>query len=393
MRMLSPLGIRIFIQRSAVKSSQSVIILGEMCRYPVNDDSDPLCMHVIHKSHEVLGISIAGGRCIVAGHLISPGGVIRMLHNGHQFHVVIPHALHIFGHGKGDLLVIEKLSSILRPLPGAHMNLIDVHGLFVCCLLVSCSHPVFILPCIMQLRYAGCIGRPYFRSKCIRIALHKDLTGLGTDLVFIDLPQKISGDKEFKDAGIIKLSHGITTSVPVIEISDNRNSFRIGRPYGKKRSLHAIHCHGMCTQLLVDPVMLTFIEPADVDGIDHRLKDIGIDICFFMSVFEFCFYLIGKVLCILQHHGEEALHPLGYKSIILLCIQVFDLYDLRVRKIHIDIYIIDTFVHSQYMMGILMTRMYQCIHLHPVDRKYCLSSCHLLYQSFPKTSISRLFLR
>ena len=58
-RMLSALRIRALIQWSSVESSQSVCILREMCRHPVNDDTDALRMHIIHKSHEVRGRTVA----------------------------------------------------------------------------------------------------------------------------------------------------------------------------------------------------------------------------------------------------------------------------------------------------------------------------------------------
>ena len=144
----------------------------------------------------------------------------------------------------------------------------------------------------------------------------------------------------------------------------------------------------MRAHFLIDLIMLSFIEEADVDGVDHRLEDVGIHIVLYMSVFELCLNLIGKALCIFQHNGEEALHSLGYQSVALFCLQVPDLYDLCIRQIYIYIYIIYAFMHTQDVMRILMTRLNQCIYLHPVDRKYCFSSSHSFTnpsQNLPKS--------
>ena len=157
--MLRPHGILALIERRTVKPSQSMGILGEMRRHPVNDHTDALMVHVIHKAHEVRRRTITGCRCVVAGHLISPGRIIGMFHDGHQLHIVITHFLHVFGKLKCDFLITEEFSSVLRTLPGTHVNLIDVHRLLVSGLLISFLHPFLILPGIMQLRYTGCICR------------------------------------------------------------------------------------------------------------------------------------------------------------------------------------------------------------------------------------------
>ena len=64
--------IEVLVQASAVKCTQPERIARKMSRYPVQDDSDALLMHVIHEIHEILRCAIPGGRRIVAGHLIAP---------------------------------------------------------------------------------------------------------------------------------------------------------------------------------------------------------------------------------------------------------------------------------------------------------------------------------
>jgi hypothetical protein len=63
----------------AVEQRQAVRIFREMARYPVDDDADAVLMAAIHKMPEFIRIAKAARRGEVAGHLVTPGTVKRML--------------------------------------------------------------------------------------------------------------------------------------------------------------------------------------------------------------------------------------------------------------------------------------------------------------------------
>src|SRR5699024_10634065 len=71
-------------------------------------------------------LPICGG--IVAGDLIAPGGLIGVLHNGQKFDMGVAHVLAVGGQLPGQLYEVEA-GAVFVALPGAGMDLIDIHGL------------------------------------------------------------------------------------------------------------------------------------------------------------------------------------------------------------------------------------------------------------------------
>ena len=105
-RMFASLRIRIFIERLPVKTCQSVQISWKMRRYPVKDHTDLMLMQIIYKIHKIFRCSVAGRRCVITGHLISPGSIQGMFHDRHQFHMCVSHIQHIVGDLFGQISVI-----------------------------------------------------------------------------------------------------------------------------------------------------------------------------------------------------------------------------------------------------------------------------------------------
>ena len=113
LRMLAHSGIGIFKQCLAVKICQTMGILWKMGRYPVQNDTDLIAMQHVDQICKILRCSVTGGRCIIAGYLIAPGAVKRMLCDSHQLHMSIPHILYVFCQLMSKLTVIVKSVFIL----------------------------------------------------------------------------------------------------------------------------------------------------------------------------------------------------------------------------------------------------------------------------------------
>src|SRR3954449_6371760 len=94
----SGIGRVIFV--SSVEIPETVFILREVGRHPVEDHADAVLMKLIDQPHEVLRRSKPGCWSEVARNLISPGTVEGMLHHGKEFDVSEAHLLHV-----GDKLV------------------------------------------------------------------------------------------------------------------------------------------------------------------------------------------------------------------------------------------------------------------------------------------------
>ena len=167
--MLSLSRIRILIKAGAVKLSQSEGVSREMCRYPVEDDTNLMFMQIIHKELKILCGTVTGSRCKIAGYLISPGTVKRMLRDTHQFHMGVTHILHVSGqfHRQLSVVIIAVLVLIGDGvlLPGTRMHLIDKHRILPHIKLTAVLHPFLITPLeVGNIRDHGGIVRPFFPS-------------------------------------------------------------------------------------------------------------------------------------------------------------------------------------------------------------------------------------
>ena len=145
-RMCSLSGIQMLIQTGSVKSGKAVGIPGEVRRHPVQNHADSRLMHLVHEIHEILRRAVSGSGRVIADHLIAPGTVEGMLHDGHQFNMGIPHLLHIGNDSRGQFPIIAVGSVVLRTLEGAQVQLIDADRRIAVVRLFPLLQPLLVLP-------------------------------------------------------------------------------------------------------------------------------------------------------------------------------------------------------------------------------------------------------
>ena len=133
----------IFIQGSPVIISQSVVIHGKMHRNKVKDDTDVVLMGIINQIFQFVRATVAGGRTVKAGLLISPGIIAGMFRKGHEFYIIVAVVLNIGDKRPGDF-GIGIPGSVFFGHPGAQMDFIDIQcGISA---VRSLCHPFGIFP-------------------------------------------------------------------------------------------------------------------------------------------------------------------------------------------------------------------------------------------------------
>ena len=167
--MLALLRVLILIALGSVKLVQPLLVLREMGRHPVHDDADVVLMELIDKVHEVLRCAVTGCGREIAGNLIAPGGVERILGDRHQFDVGVAHLLDIFDQLVRNLAVIEEFAVLILP-PRTEIDLIDIDRLADMVLQTALFHPRLVLPRIFsQLIETGSRLRTCLHMICVRI--------------------------------------------------------------------------------------------------------------------------------------------------------------------------------------------------------------------------------
>ena len=246
--------VKMLVQTRSVKCRKSEGIAREVCRYPVENDTNVILMHRIHKIAEVIRRSVTCCRCIIARYLIPPGLVKRMLHHRHQFYMGVAELFDVRSQHRSNLAVVIKFTSIVRFFPGAKMHFINRDRRFVALCDATLFHPVLVLPGIFsKVKHNTCIVWAQLCRICVRIRFQIRQTAPGLDFVLIDVARADTRNKEFVDPGLQKI-HLIYSSVPVIEVSDNADTDRIRCPDCEVNTTDAVDFYRMCTQLLIDRI-------------------------------------------------------------------------------------------------------------------------------------------
>ena len=173
-RVLSLSGVCVFISRHSVKFCQSMGIFWEMCRHPVQNDTDFMFMHIIHEIAEIFRRSVTGGRRIISGNLVSPGTVKGVLCNSHKFYMGVAHIFHIIGQCVSQFPVIVKARVLFLSarvlFPRTRMHFIDGHGVFLGVKLLPFFHPCSVPPFeSLQIHNFRGIARTHFRKITVRV--------------------------------------------------------------------------------------------------------------------------------------------------------------------------------------------------------------------------------
>ena len=257
--MLSQTGIGMFKNALTVKFSQAMGISCKMRRYPVQNHADSGLVQFIDQVHKILRCSVTGSRCIVAGHLISPGTVKRMLCNTHQFYMGILHLLQIFYDPVRKLPVIVESfgGTVVRMLhKRTDMAFIDCHRLFIHVLFVPGFHPLGISPVkACNIGDDRCRTRPVLRIIGKRICFVELSAIPCIDQELIHRSLFHAGNEQPPDTAFSQLLHGMGFLIPFIECANDIHLCCIWCPYSEIDSLHAVFHRQMCTQFFVNIIM------------------------------------------------------------------------------------------------------------------------------------------
>ena len=80
-------------------------------------------MSLVHQVFQILRLTKPGGSCEEAGHLITKGTVIRMLHNGHQLHGIVACFL---DSGQGVIRKLPVGADVTVLLSHTHMGFVNI---------------------------------------------------------------------------------------------------------------------------------------------------------------------------------------------------------------------------------------------------------------------------
>ena len=93
---------------------------------------------------------------------------------------------------------------------------------------------------VRQTAHDRCRGRAQFCTESIRVGFFAHIAVGIADFKFVEGVEFDCRNKDVPNAIVAVETHHMAAAVPVVELADNGNALRIGRPDGKAYALHAV---------------------------------------------------------------------------------------------------------------------------------------------------------
>ena len=215
---LGDIAVRIFVERRSVIHPQAVIVECKMRRNEVKDHTDAGLMQAVDQHFQLLCGPVSGCRREIAGSLIAPASIERILGERHHLDVRVIVFLHIFNQRVRELLVGIPAVRVRRVrLEGPEMTLIDIERLVIAAR--ALVHPLLIVKCIV-------IHSPHNRRE-LRTKLHAESVRIAVlnssvlpvDDEFVHLSFFGTLDEELIEARALRLLH--FPFLPAVELADD----------------------------------------------------------------------------------------------------------------------------------------------------------------------------
>ena len=242
--MLSLPGIGVFVGGRAVKVVQAEGVPGEVGGDPVQNDAHPGLMELVDEVFQVIRRTKTAGSREIAGDLVAPGGVQRVLHHGEQLYMGVAHLLDV-GHQIAGCVPVGEELTLSGAAPGPQMTFVDVHGPVVRRVFGSVVHPAGIPPGVLiQLIDLGGVPRTGLGVEGVWIGLGRHGSVGGVDDVFVCIIALQAGQEALPDAALQFFQRG-SVFVPSVKITKDTDLPGVGRPDPEEVALLSVLLAGV----------------------------------------------------------------------------------------------------------------------------------------------------
>ena len=276
--MASDAGVGVLVERRAVEVREREGVAGKVSRHPVEDHAEARLVAAVDERAEVVGRAVARRRREVAGGLVAPRLVERMLGDRHQFDV---REAQVGGVGHEP---VGKLAPVVEaPVGMAHprtrVDLVDVDRRALEVPRGPAREPFAVAPAVGTVRHhARGRRRPQLERAPVRIALHEHQPGVAvTELELVERASLEPGHEQLPHAARTPRVERMRAAVPAVEVADQGDSLGIGRPHGEAHAGNAGERHRHRTQHAPGLEQPALVEEVQVEVADRRREAVGID--------------------------------------------------------------------------------------------------------------------
>ena len=221
-------------------------------------------MERIDQELEVLGRAIAAGGRVEARYLVAPGRVIRVLGDGHEFHVREAHLLDVLDQWFGHVAVSRRFALALLP-PGTQVDLVNAQRRPQRITLPPLCQPRFVRPLeLAGVPHDGRVLGRRLEEEAARIGLHDDPVVQVAHLELVLRPLAHSRNKDLPHPGQPQRTHLVAMPIPFIEVANHADALRVGRPHSEAGAGHAVNRPQLGPQLVVNAALVPLPEEEQI---------------------------------------------------------------------------------------------------------------------------------
>ncbi len=157
-RVVALARVGVLVEVGAVEVAEAVLVAREVRGHPVEDHTDAGLVQRVDQEHQVLGRAEPGRGGEVAGGLVAPGAVERVLGERQELHVGEPLLEHVVAQHGGELAVVQRPQLVLGVAPRPEVHLVHRHGGVEGVAGAPLGHPVAVAPLVA-------VERPHHRRR------------------------------------------------------------------------------------------------------------------------------------------------------------------------------------------------------------------------------------
>ncbi len=281
-RVLAQARVLVLVQRRAVEAGERVRVLRKVRRHPVQDHADAGLVQAVDQQAKAVRVAVAGGRREIAGALVAPGGVERVLHHRQQLDVREAQINHVRHQLVGDFGVTEK-PAVRRPAPGTEMQLVDADRLAVPVAGGAAFEPGPIAPGVLAGRHhATGRGRAQLGGAGAGVGLQQQALRRA-QLELVQRARRDAGDEQLPHTAVATISHRMPAAVPAVPVTDHRHAVGVRRPHGKQHAVHAVHPAQVRAQKVLRVPVPALREQVQVEVRQQRREAVRVDGAMFLA--------------------------------------------------------------------------------------------------------------
>jgi hypothetical protein len=248
-----------------------------MRRHPVEDDPEACPVKPIDECPQVVGRAEEGRRREESRYLIAPRPAERVVHDGEKLDVREAEVRRVVGELVGELEVRERAIALDGvPSPRPEVDLVDRERPRMRLRRSPPREPLSIAPLVPGHRGDRRRLRRLLRAERERIRLQVERAILPANLVLVEASLGKLRHEELPDARGSERAHRVQAPVPEVEVADNGDRPRRGRPDGEGRPVDAVDDTNVGAEAPVELLVSSLRGEMDVEGAERGREDVRV---------------------------------------------------------------------------------------------------------------------